>query len=90
MYNDWRKADTHTTKMLPVESDVPELLVQAGREWGATELDWAIGDLVMIAFCYLLCIGEYTVKSSRNDTKHTVQFKLEDITFFCLSATGKL
>jgi hypothetical protein len=36
----------------------------------------------MIAFYYLLQVGEYTVKGSRNNTKQTVQFKYEDVTFF--------
>jgi hypothetical protein len=36
----------------------------------------------MIAFFYLLQVGEYTVKGSRNNTKQTVQFKYEDVTFF--------
>ena len=44
-------------KMLPVESDVPEWLVERGRESLATELDRAVGDLVMVAFYYLLQIG---------------------------------
>ena len=36
----------------------------------------------MTAFYYLLRVGEYTIKGSRNNTKQTVQFKYEDITFF--------
>jgi hypothetical protein len=90
MYDGWRKHDPPTTKMLPVESDVPEWLVDRGRDSGATELDKAVGDLVMVAFYYLLRVGEYTVKGSRNETKQTVQFKLEDITFFRKNSTGKL
>jgi hypothetical protein len=53
-------------------------------------LDQAIGDLTLIAFYYLLCIGEYTVKGTRNDTKQTVQFKYEDVTFFKNNEYGKL
>ena len=44
----------------------------------------------MVAFYYLLRVGEYTIKGTRNDTKQTVQFKLEDVTFFKKNATGKL
>ena len=76
--------------MLPVESDVPEWLVEQGRDRLATELDRAVGDLVMVAFYNLLRIGEYTIKGSRNETKQTVQFKLEDITFFRKNQEGKL
>jgi hypothetical protein len=32
----------------------------------------------MIAFYYLLRVGEYTVKGSRNNTKQTVQFKYKE------------
>ena len=39
---------------------------------------------------YLLRIGEYTIKGTRNDTKQTVQFKLEDVTFFKKNTVGKL
>ena len=89
-YDGWRKEDPPTTKMLPVESDVPEWLVGEGLRTGATVLDMAVGDLAMIAFYYLLRVGEYTIKGARNDTKQTVQFKLEDVTFFKKNTAGKL
>ena len=89
-YDGWRKEDPPTTKMLPVESDVPEALVASGLLPGATELDRAVGDLTMVAFYYLLRVGEYTIKGTRNETKQTVQFKLEDITFFKKNTVGKL
>ncbi len=76
--------------MLPVESDVPEWLVDRGRERMATALDRAVGDLVMVAFYYLLRVGEYTVKGTRNETKQTVQFKLEDVSFFRKNSQGRL
>ena len=76
--------------MLPVESDVPEWLVTLGRGSAATDLDRAMGDLVMVAFYYLLRVGEYTIKGTRNDTKQTVQFKLEDVSFFKKNTAGKL
>jgi hypothetical protein len=52
-------------------------------------LGQAVGDLTLIAFCYLLCIGEYTVKGPCNKSKRTVQFKLEDITFFHRNEQGQ-
>ena len=82
MLDGFRKADPPTTKQLPVEVDVPEILVTFGRESKARELDHAIGDLTMIAFYYLLRIGEYTTKGTRNNTKQIEEFKLGDITFF--------
>ncbi len=44
----------------------------------------------MIAFYYLLRIGEYTTKGARNNTKQTEEFKLGDITFFKKDERGKL
>jgi len=38
----------------------------------------------------LLRVGEYTVKGSHNESKWTVQFKLEDITFFDRNERGQL
>ena len=90
MYDGWRKEDPPTVKMLPVEADVPELLVTRGLGTRATALEMAVGDLVMIAFYYLLRVGEYTIKGKRNETKQTVQFRLGDITFFKKNEDGKL
>jgi hypothetical protein len=90
MYDGWRKADPPTRKMLPVEADVPEFLAGVGRGVMATELDRAVGDLALIAFYYLLRVGEYTIKGTRNETKQTVQFKKEDITFFKKNNQGQL
>ncbi len=82
MLDGFHKADPPTTKQLPVEVDVPEFLVKLGLESEACELDRAIGDLTMVAFYYLLCIGEYTTKGARNNSKQTEEFKMEDIMFF--------
>ena len=90
MYDGWRKADPPTRKMLPVEADVPEFLAGVGRGVMATELDRAVGDLALVAFYYLLRVGEYTIKGARNETKQTVQFKKEDITFFKKNSQGQL
>jgi hypothetical protein len=74
MLEGWRKNDPMTIKKLPVEADVPEFLSQIGTLHNANQLDKAIGDLALIAFYYLLRVGEYTVKNSRNHEKQTVQF----------------
>jgi hypothetical protein len=44
----------------------------------------------MIAFYYLLRVGEYTVKGSQNSTKQTVQFKYKDVMFFHKNNRGQL
>ena len=41
----------------------------------------AVCDCAVIAFYNLLQVGEYTMKKQINETKQTVQFKLEDTIF---------
>jgi hypothetical protein len=86
----WKKEDPPTIKKLPVAVDIPEFLSAVGALPDANELDKAIGDLALIAFYYLLRIGEYTIKGNRNETKQTVQFRLQDITFFKRDRKGRL
>ena len=90
MLNGYGKEDPATIKKLPVQSDIPELLVSMAYNGNSTEKDKAATDLTMIAFYYLLRVGEYTVKGSRNSTKQTVQFKYEDVTFFRKNQMGQL
>ena len=66
--------------MLPIESDVPELLIEMGYSTSGTSHTQAVGDLTLIAFYYL----------QRNNTKQTVQFKLEDVTFYKKTRNGQL
>ncbi len=54
MLNSYSKADPPTRKMLPVEADIPKLLVEMGYDKGGLIHTQAIGDLAMIAFYYLL------------------------------------
>jgi hypothetical protein len=82
MLDGWRKQDPPTAKKLPVEADIPEYLCKLGSWPNATELERTVGDLTVIAFYYLLHVGEYTCKGARNNTKQMVQFKMEDVTFF--------
>jgi hypothetical protein len=90
MLDGFCKANPPTTKQLPVQADVPEFLVNLGLSPEARELDCSIGNLTMIAFYYLLCIGEYTTKGMRNNSKQTQEFKLGDITFFAKDKQGIL
>jgi hypothetical protein len=86
MLDGYTKADPPTQKKLPVEADVPKLLVKMGYGKLGSVHAQAVGDLSLIAFYYLLPIGKYTFKHQRNRAKHakkqTIQFKLEDVTFF--------
>jgi hypothetical protein len=84
------KEDPATIKKLPVQADVPELLVSTAYQGGGTEMDKAAADHTMIAFYYFLQVGEYTVKGLQNSTKQTSQFKYVDVMFFRKNARGQL
>jgi hypothetical protein len=86
MLDGWENKDGPIKKMMPV----PEYLVKCGLQPGASERVCAVGDLALIAFYYLLRIGEYTVKGKRNNTKRTVQFRMMDVTFFKKNKWGRL
>jgi hypothetical protein len=90
MIEGYNNQDPPTKKMLPVKADIPELLVEMGYSKPGSPHAQAIGDLLLIVLYYLLCIGEYTVKRKCNNTKQTVQFKLEDVTFFKKNKSGTL
>ena len=69
-------------KKLPVEVGVPKLMATWAMLAEATKKDEAVGDCALIAFYYLLRIGQYMIKGSCDNTRQTKQFKWEDITFF--------
>ena len=77
-------------KKLPVEVDVPEYLVKVGLAPEASEQQRAVGDLTLVAFYYLLRVGEYTCKGVRNESKQTVQFHGRNVTFFKKNKQGHL
>jgi hypothetical protein len=86
----WRNEDGPVKKKMPVEADVPESLVKCAYQPGGTNLNKAVADLILIAFYFLLRVGEYTVKGKRNNTKRTVQFRMRDVTFFKKDKWGRL
>ncbi len=86
----YRIEDPPMEKKLPVKANVPELLFDMGYGPSSSTLGQAVRDLPLIAFYYLFHIGEYTVKGTRNESKQRVQFKLEEITFFCRNEQGQL
>jgi hypothetical protein len=93
MLDGYTKANPPTKKKL-VEADVPELLIEMGYGKLGSLQAQAVGNLSLIAFYYLLRLGEYTVKRQRDREKRakkqTVQFKLEDVTFFKTDKKGIL
>ena len=90
MLDGMRKVDPPTMKKLPVEVDVPEFVVRMAYLIGGAIGAQAIADSILIAFYYLLRVGEYTCKGTRNESKQTVQFRTGDCTFFKKNSLGKL
>jgi hypothetical protein len=90
MLDGYQKGDPPNQKKLPVQADIPELLVETAYQPGKPAQQQTTADLTMIALYYLLWVGEYTVKDSRNSTKQTVQFKYEDVSFLKKNTRGQL
>ena len=84
--------DPPTTKKLPVDVDVPEFLYDLGCSKHASAKDARVGLLVLIAFYFLLRVGEYTSKlrNGQHETKKTVNFRVCDVTFFKKDENEKL
>ncbi len=77
-------------KATSVKVDVPKYLVKLGMSKDASKLDRAMCNLTMIAFYYLLRIGEYATKGVRDNSKQTQEFKMGDITLFKKDTGGNL
>jgi hypothetical protein len=65
----WKQHDPHSTKKLPVEADIPEFIATLSTHKDTTELHKAARDMSLIAFYYLLRIGEYTTEDKRPKSK---------------------
>ena len=75
---------------MPIEVNIPEYLIQMVVETEAGEGQKAIANLTLIAFYYLLLVGEYTCRRRHSDEKQTVQFRVKDVTFFKCDKQGRL
>ena len=84
----FRNKDPPTVKKLPIGIDIPEYISLCSLRPDTSEHTRTTADLILIAFYYLLRVGEYTAKGSRQNTKRTVQFRLRDITFFKRDSFG--
>ena len=74
-------------KKLSVEVGIQEWFFMKGLEKESTDHEQAVDDLSLIAFYFLLRIGEYTMMY---DNKQTRQFRLRDIVFFKKDKGGNL
>ncbi len=75
MLDGYSKSNPPTWKMLPVEADVLNLLVEMGYKKGGSTQIQATGDLAMITSYYLLRIGECEREKEqyKNKTNRPVQ-----------------
>jgi hypothetical protein len=73
--NGWRHEDPPTLKKLPIESTVPEFLVNESGHRLATALNHAVADLTTIEFYYLLQKGN--TRSKEHATKRNAQCNLK-------------
>lgn len=83
----WRRQDPPAVPQLAVPITVPQhLFQQAYGERAVSDKTKAIADLSVIAFFYLLRVGEYTQdttsKPSSKTRKRTVNFRVRDVGFF--------
>jgi hypothetical protein len=81
-FDGWRNEDGPVKKKLRVEADVAEWLIKCAYQPGGKPFNKAVADLILIAFYFLLRVGEYTIKGKRGNSKRTVQFRMRDVTFF--------
>ncbi len=82
----WRRSDPASTPQLAVPVAVPTLMFTKAQQQH-NPFHQAVGDLALIAFFYLLRVGEYTQGYSTNtdkpnSRKRTVNFRLRDVGFF--------
>ena len=81
-------------RKLPVEADLPQCLIEVGMMDGATEKEKVMGDSALLAYYYLLRIGEYMLRKDAQPTarfaKQTEQLKMKDVTFFATHSQGRL
>ena len=79
----FKNFDPATEKKLACHPDLPTTACMHAHRGRSNPQRQATGDLILIAFYYLLRVGEYTTKSGRKRKRtRTVQFRYKDIVFF--------
>ncbi len=77
----YRRQDPPPQAKLAVPVTVPHWAVDHGLAKGSTPKQQAAGDLTLIAFYYLLRVGEYTLTNPKQK-RRTKQFRVCDVTFW--------
>ena len=80
MFAGFKRDDPIPVPEIAVPVSVPEECAKMGLTSAATEKEKAVGDLAIIAFFYLLRVGEYTQKKRKTNTR-TIQFRYCDVAF---------
>ena len=93
--------DPACVKKLPVEVDIPEELVKMAQNEFSSWKERRVADLALVAFYYLLRVGEYTSthrnskggkkkRTNKHKKKKTVNFRVCDVSFFEKDKYGRL
>ena len=88
MLTGFKNFDPAVGKRLACHPDLPKFACSNAYRPGTSEAEKAVGDLVVIAYYYLLRVGEYTTKSRRKLKTRTRQFRLKDVTFYKRGLNG--
>ncbi len=78
----FKNFDPAVEKKLACHPSLPHEACKFGLRKKASPQEQATGDLVIIAFYYLLRVGEYTTKRRRGNRTRTRQFRVKDVMFF--------
>ena len=80
MFAGFRKSDKLPVPEIAIPVGVPDQMATVGMAPIASPREQAVGDFGLIAFYYLLRVGEYTHRRKRHDTR-TIQFRFQDVAF---------
>jgi len=86
----FKNFDPATEKKLACHPDLPRWARQHAYRKDASPAVKAVGDLVLIAYYYLLRVGEYTAKARRKLKTRTRQFRMRDVTFYRRGGNGMM
>lgn len=86
----FKNFDPAVEKKLACAPDLPHFACEWAYRAGTGPQQQAIGDLIVIAYYYLLRIGEYTTKVRRKKKTRTRQFRAKDVTFYSRNKWGDL
>ena len=90
MLTGFKNFDPPTEKKLACHPDLPSFACAWGHRKGTSAHQQAVGDMILIAFYFLLRIGEYTTKTRRKKKTRTRQFREQDVTFFTKNKRGDM